>query len=86
MKIQKKIRRISEKRQKIGLKMKNENIISITPIILSTDKNSTSEVEISNIINLKDEDITEKTLFINIKSINQKNIITLNNEKINLIY
>ena len=86
MKIQKKIRRISEKRQKIGHKIKNENIISIIPFILSTNKNSSSEEEKSNIINLKDEDSTEKIIFINIKSINQKNIMTINNEKINLIY
>ena len=58
----------------------------MTPINLSSDKNSSSEVEISNIINLKDEDSTEKIIFINIKSINQKNIMTINNEKINLIY
>ena len=77
-----------EKTQKIGHKIKNENIISMTPINLSSDKNSSSEVEISNIINLKDDDSTDKNLFINInKSIPQKNIMILKkeNNKSNLL-
>ena len=81
MKIQKKFEESQKKDKKLDIKLRMKILFQWPKF-----KNSSSEEEKSKIINLKDDDSTEKILFINIKNINQKNIMTINNEKINLIY